>query len=73
MVLGIKNGGRKGEKEQQKKDSKKRGDQEAKKRPTWGWDFRNQSTSAGDAEAGKEGFRAAGLVRPDLFSTPSPS
>ena len=29
--------------------------------------------SAPDAEAGKEGFRAAGLVRPELFSTPSPS
>ena len=72
-VLGIKNGGRKGEKEQQKKENKKRGDQEAKKRPTWGWDDGNESTSAGTAEAGKEGFRAVGLVRPEWSSTPSPS
>ena len=71
--MGVKNGGWKAEKEQQKKEDKKRGDQEAKKRPTWGWDDGNESTSAGRAEAGKEGFRAAGLVRPELFSTPSPS
>ena len=38
-------------------------------RPRWEGIF----DSAGAAEAGKEGFRAAGLVRPELFSTPSPS
>ena len=48
-----------------------------KKRPTRrymrGQDGNPQPLSAGRAEAGKEGFRAVGLVRPDLFSTPSPS
>ena len=42
-----------------KKSNKKR-----KTKPTWAWDDGNESTSAPDAEAGKEGFRAAGLVRP---------
>ena len=71
--MGVKNGGWKAEKEQQKKESKKRGEQEAKKRPTWRWDDGNDWGAAITAEAGKEGFRAVGLVRPDLFSTPSPS
>ena len=34
--MGVKNGGWKAEKEQQKKEDKKRGDQEAKRRPTGG-------------------------------------
>ena len=67
--MGIKNGGRKGEKEQQKKEDKK----EAIKRQKGGQLGAGMMASAPDAEAGKEGFRAAGLVRPDLFSTPSPS
>ena len=67
--MGIKNGGRKEKKSNKKRKAKK----EAIKRQKRGQQEKMTSASAGDAEPGKEGFRAVGLVRPEWFSTPSPS
>ena len=58
---------------QKKSNKKKKAKKEANKRQKRGKDGNAQAGSAITAEAGKEGFRAAGLVRPELFSTPSPS
>ena len=58
---------------EKKSNQKRKQKKEAIKRQKGGQDGNPKSTSAGNAEAGKEGFRAVGLVRPELFSTPSPS
>ena len=50
--MGRKNGDRKGEKVQQEREDKKRGDQEAKKRTRWEFIFESADTT----EAGKEGL-----------------
>ena len=58
---------------QKKSNKKKKAKKEAIERQKGGQDGNPKAGSAITAEAGKEGFRAAGLVRPELFSTPSPS
>ena len=48
-----------------KSNKKRKTKKEAIKRPKGGQDGTQPLALAGDAEAGKEGFRAAGLVRPE--------
>ena len=57
---------------EKKSNKKRKAKKEAIKRQKRGQEEKMTSASAADAEAGKEGFRAVGLVRPELSSTPSP-